>query len=197
MSLINDALRRANQQKEQAPAPEGSPMQPAHHPERTKVSFAGPMLLIFFLGVVLTCAAWFFWKALSGKSTSAPATQEASSSVPPEVVPVFAPPETAPERTLPVPQVVESIPAAQPPNTVASNKPAPVASAPEVIAPSPPAAPALKLQGIFYRIARPTALISGKTVGVGEKIEGARVLKIERSEVTLERDGETIVLILN
>lgn len=67
--------------------------------------------------------------------------------------------------------------------------PAPV-PAPVVTPPPPPEFPAVKLQGIFYRLTRPSALISGKTVFVGEKVMGAKVIEIDRQSVTLEFNGQ-------
>jgi hypothetical protein len=52
----------------------------------------------------------------------------------------------------------------------------------------------LKLQGIFYRLAKPSALIDGQVLYVGDEIEGARVTAIERQSVRLVQAGQTIVL---
>jgi MSHA biogenesis protein MshK len=51
-----------------------------------------------------------------------------------------------------------------------------------------------KLQGIFYRAANASALIDGQTLFVGDEIEGARVVAIERQAVRLLQNGKTIVL---
>ena len=50
--------------------------------------------------------------------------------------------------------------------------------------------PELKLQGIFYRLSNPSALISGKNVRVGDLVQGVKVIAIERASVTLEFKGE-------
>ena len=171
-------------------------MQPVHPTQRANVSFFGPMLLIFFLGVVLTCAVWFFWKSWSAKSTDVPAIQqtanpsatlpvESAAVVPPKPTPV----SSAPEPILPVAQTkVGPASAAIEESSLVQTNAAPVTEV------TPP--PGMKLQGIFYRVSNPTALISGKTVAVGDKVEGAQVVKIGREEVTLQRAGETIVLTL-
>ena len=44
--------------------------------------------------------------------------------------------------------------------------------------------------GIFYREINPKALISGKTVSVGDDIDGIRITKIESDRVTLEWKGK-------
>ncbi len=51
--------------------------------------------------------------------------------------------------------------------------------------------PPLKLQGIYYRIARPSALINNRTLFVGDEIEGVRIMAIERFGVTIELGGKT------
>lgn len=56
--------------------------------------------------------------------------------------------------------------------------------------------PALKLQGIFYRLARPSASINGKTVWLGDTVEGAKVIRIERQAVYLEIRGQHKILFL-
>jgi hypothetical protein len=62
--------------------------------------------------------------------------------------------------------------------------------------PQPPEFPALRLQGIFFRPANPSAVINAKTVFIGDKIEGVRVTGIERDCVTLEWEGQTKELTL-
>ncbi len=49
----------------------------------------------------------------------------------------------------------------------------------------------MKLTGIFFRKNNPLALISGKTVGVGDEINGIHVSKIEKDRVTVEWNGQT------
>jgi hypothetical protein len=57
--------------------------------------------------------------------------------------------------------------------------------------------PALRLQGIFYSSTKPSALVNGKTVFVGEEISGWRVTAIEPQSVSLQHaNGETNVLAL-
>ena len=57
--------------------------------------------------------------------------------------------------------------------------------------PAPSAAPAsvvlpkLKLQGIIYRPTNPSAIINGKSCLVGDRIEGAEIIEITRTYVSL------------
>jgi hypothetical protein len=48
----------------------------------------------------------------------------------------------------------------------------------------------MKLQAIFFRISKPSALINNKTVYLGDEIGGAKVVKIERQSVKLELGGK-------
>jgi thioredoxin-related protein len=60
-----------------------------------------------------------------------------------------------------------------------------------------PAAPVQKantgprLQGIFYSTTHPSALVNGKILGEGESVDGVRVVKIDRTKVTVETGGKT------
>jgi hypothetical protein len=71
-------------------------------------------------------------------------------------------------------------------------QPEPVTSQPAV--PAVPRFPSIKLQGIFYRMKDPTVMLNGNTVGLGGKVDGVTLTKIERTRVTLEWNGETKVL---
>jgi MSHA biogenesis protein MshK len=96
-----------------------------------------------------------------------------------------------------VPPVV--VPAEAAP-TVAAAPAAPTAPAavpaPAVGADAGAGFPELRLQGIYYRLNRPSALINGETVEIGDHLGDAKVIKIERRSVTLERGGQRKVLML-
>ena len=80
--------------------------------------------------------------------------------------------------------------------------PAPVPVVPVVVAPAPVApatntpavakvpAPA-RVQGIVSDPVNPYAIVSGKTVHVGDVVDGMRVLAISREAVTLAGNGQT------
>lgn len=190
MSLINDALRRANQGKKEPEKSDGAPMQPVHAPTRDRASFLGPILLTLIV-LVLMMAAFLFWKGMQTKKELAAADKKLIA--PPRVAP------TVPAEPKPLVQAAPAIPA--PPiiatngstNSIVTNLTVATNPAPPPVDPGPPP---LKLQGIFYRPSNPTAMINGKTVGIGELVSGARVLKIDRQEVTLERAGKLEILTL-
>jgi hypothetical protein len=100
------------------------------------------------------------------------------------VSPSAIPAVTLPPRATNVPTVVTG--------AVGSILPATSAAPPVVEA----TFPVLKLQSIIFRLRAPSALINGEMLGVGETIEGARVVKIDRHTVTLEWKGQTNALTL-
>jgi hypothetical protein len=51
-----------------------------------------------------------------------------------------------------------------------------------------------KLQGIFYRTSKASAVINGQTLFAGDEIDGAKVVSIERSGVRLLMSGRTNLL---
>jgi hypothetical protein len=73
--------------------------------------------------------------------------------------------------------------------------PAPVTNFVAEAAPAP-TFPTLKLQGIFWRPSRPSAVINGKSLFIGEKVERATVKAIDEESVTVTWNGEERVLTL-
>jgi hypothetical protein len=59
---------------------------------------------------------------------------------------------------------------------------------------APPRAPAPRLQAVFYSSTRPSAMISGKNVSVGDKVGEFRVAEITRDSATLISDTQTNIL---
>src|ERR1035437_2005991 len=89
------------------------------------------------------------------------------------------PDQRRPDTRQPVPEV--------PPPPVVPPPPPAKSSIPV----NPPAAP--KLQGIFYSAAAPTAIVDGKTVGVGDQFRQYRVKEITKQTVTLVGpDGKAV-----
>ena len=50
--------------------------------------------------------------------------------------------------------------------------------------------PALRLQGVILDPERPSALISGKTYYIGDRVQEAKVVAITRDHVVLELEGQ-------
>jgi hypothetical protein len=57
-----------------------------------------------------------------------------------------------------------------------------------------PRATGLRIQGIFFKGPKPKAIINDKIVGIGETIEGAKVIDITREGVKVLIDSEEITL---
>jgi HD-like signal output (HDOD) protein/CheY-like chemotaxis protein len=81
-----------------------------------------------------------------------------------------------------------SLPAPEPtpaigPQATAANVPPP-SSAPEE-----KPLPDFRLNGIIYAVASPSAIVNGKTVFVGDRVSGATVISIGRTDVTLQLNG--------
>ena len=67
------------------------------------------------------------------------------------------------------------------------------ASAP-VVAQSPKPSPAvLQIQGLFWGGTQPQAIINHRVYRVGESVEGAKIVTIDRAGVTLDHQGSTLV----
>lgn len=184
MSLINDALRKASQN----PAPMGpaetkEPLHVAAHqpPPRWPMFVVPPLVaLVFAAGTFLVMRGW-----QSGRPVSAKETQNAS-------------PGTAAVR--PAADAVKAQESAnvgsakaETPNAAVT---ATVAGSTNVEAAVPETFPTLKLQGLIWDPQRPSVVINGKSLFVGEKVERAKVTAIDEESVTLIWNGQQRVLTL-
>ena len=223
MSLINDALKRAKEsQQHQPPAPPGPPLRPVERPRGR----GGNLLLTVAFAVVLAAAAILLWqwvqqsrKPASEITVNAPTppstpaltkpTLPAPSPKPVEIA--AAPAPVAPKATeiTPTPPLANAEPKPSPPVSTAQPAPVPVAAAvaatnvvgdlapaAATLAPEAPPKPALKLNGIFFHPTRPSAIINGKSVFVGDRAGEFRVVAIDRESVTLVGGGATNILSL-
>ena len=217
MSLINDALKRAKQAQEQAPptpvpGPPFRPVEPARY-ARCGVGLVLPAVL----ALVALLALLLVWR-LSRNDNSVRALQAG----PPPVLAGAAPP--APERRTPALREPDNIaapsqsaalreprpeaspanssPQPAPPAPANASAPAPAAAetvstnapvAAEVSAPKPPP---LRLQAIICDPKRPSALISGKTLFIGDRIGAYRLVALNPESATLVSSDQTNVLTL-
>ena len=197
MSLINDALRRADKAKGNPPSEpaSGAPMQPVHSPAKSDASPFGPVLFIL-IAIIIGAAGWFFlkgWRTHSPPGTIRTAAIDSSNpaAITSQPETIVAPVKTVEPIPLPPATNPTVVAATEATNAAATNSVESNATVAAVPAPAP-----LKLQGIIYRVKNATAMINGKSLVVGESVAGARVTKIGKEEVTLERDGQTLVLTL-
>ncbi len=199
MSLINDALKRARKaQQDNPPPPPQLQLRPAEQPApRSAVPFALVFLALILVIIVGGMLVWTVAKQSAPamrveartmtppappvveapKAESPPAKAKAVVAQPPEAqTPVAAIPALATDETLPGQPQTNGLPVAA---TVEPPKPA-----------------ALKLQAIVYNPIRPTAILSGKTVFLGDRVGEFRVLAMTRETVTIGSATVTNVLSL-
>ena len=198
MSLINDALKRANEVQPPTPPPAeaGPPLRPAEHKPRA----AWPIVVFPAVALfVLALAGWFLVKGYYAAqqlsenrvpvSARESANQATSSNQPTAIlIPTSNTVNNQTSRSASERPMTSN---SGPSEVIVDTKPT---NAESVVTEPPP--PTFKLQGIFYRPSRPSAMVNSKTVFVGDKVGQAKVLAIGRDSVTLQSEGETKVLTL-
>jgi len=193
MSLINDALKRAKQaQQEAAPPPppvaELRPVEPAPPITRHGSSLLVPLalLVVALLGLLL---CWDLWRKQSLPSTNPAGAQfEAAARTPSADLPPISPNISNPyEAALSASIDSASAPPAET-NAQTEGQGAETNQATSTELPTP--AP-LKLQGIVFNPKRPSAIISGRMMFVGDRIRDVKVTAIHPDEVVLVGGGQT------
>ena len=96
------------------------------------------------------------------------------------------------KRSLPVAAAANVIPVTHP-LPVSTNPPSPVTNTVVALPPKPE----LKLQGILLAATRPCAIVNGKTLFVGDQVNGLRVTAISKDSVTLQSQTEMSILSLS
>jgi hypothetical protein len=220
MSMINQALRRANQAPGRQPVAEGPALRPTDPPPYPggEVGLLLPTLLV----IVVALAVALFWAALHpGRPTEVRAR---TIETPPAVQAAALVASTAPSATptvttkVPTPATAATaaaataasntvIPASSSTLTTASaslsagapNTPSATATATAMMTAPPatnpaasvatqpePAVPvAYKLETIFYRPDRPSAVINGRFLHVGDQLDDVTVESIKPDVVTI------------
>jgi len=206
MSLINEALKRTQGAQQQTLPPAGGPAFRPAEPVAAKGG-SGARTLLFIMVFAVVVGNILLWIAFSDRearkaatlesptvaaeiaSTPAPAPQPAAAPVAPAVVP-----QTASVAPVAAPEVPVVVPAAEDITSavVATTAPGP---APTVVFAEPPPPSVLRLQSIIYG-SRPSAMIGGKFLFVGDRIQGHQVIAIDKQSVTLVGDGQTNTLSL-
>ena len=217
MSLVNDALRRAKEAQRQAPPPPSPqmqfrPVEPTQHPRHILGLIVPAALAVVALLVLLFIWEWTHRRAATGlpevRALTPPAVQRIKvpqTTTPPtppsEVVAAAAQPSSPSQPSL---QSSSETNVAKPVAVSASTPPSspPVAKEQEnginkSVAVAPPPAskwPPLKLQAIVFDPKRPSVLINGATLFVGEKLGELQVVAIDRDSATLVCAGGTNIL---
>jgi len=210
MSLINDALRRAKDAQQQSPPQPPldlpfRPVEPAQQCARRGLGLLLPVALVMVALLGLLSA----WQWVQRRDSTGTTEVNARTARVARVIPA-AQPASAPAAAL----AAQPDPAVQPdssssPATLAAdatsaaiNGPAADAQESEVtdtaaMTPPPPPKPApLRLQAIVFNPRRPSAMISGKTLFVGDKLGALRVAAIDHESATLVGAGQTNILSL-
>ncbi len=185
MSLVNDALKRASEaHSRRAPTPVADlPLRPVEPGTKPGIGLVLPATL---LTIILAALISLVLARRSGGNTPNPPPVKsgllgitvAAKSPPPLHLAPAAPVPVIAVESAPVP--VMPIALAQP-----NSSPAPTA----VVAP-------LRLQAVFYTPPRPSAIISGKTVQVGDSLRGLQVVAIGSSSALLQGANQTNFLTL-
>jgi cytoskeletal protein RodZ len=187
MSLINDALKRAQQAQAQNPPPT-PPLEfraaeaNAGSARRSTVMIVAVTLVVVLLLGLTGTLIWYVSQARAEKFRVAARTTE---------VPM---PPAAPEiPSVPPPEVVpSSIPQFERPEEPNTNRVPVSADAGEVVQPT-----VLKLQGIAFDPQKPSAIVNGRSLYLGDRVEKFRMVAISPVAVTLVSDTETNVLSLS
>ncbi len=176
MSMINDALKRAKKAQQENPPPtpplQFRPVEPGQEGRPRS-----PLILVaavLGLTVIVAMGGLLIWVVVQQRDASLQVEAKT-------VAPVDAP--LAPLRVEPPPA-----PASTPEEAMTNTQPA--------VAVEPPA-PEFKLQGIFFNPRSPSAVVNGRTVYVGDKVNGFRVYAITPQNVTLGTATQTNVLSLS
>jgi cytoskeletal protein RodZ len=208
MSLINDALQRAKKVQQAHPPATADlplrPIDPAQQPPR------GPGLVLpatMAVVVIVGILSWWFLNLSSHsvrlpESTPTVAAKAARAPVvssSPAPVPAAAPAPAAPAPTNDSASMIPAKTVEPPVAPASSDAPGREAGAPAEAAKTPEVAkpPLPKLQAITYYPARPSAIINGKTVYVGDRFREFRVLQIEADSATLVNGTQTNVLTMD
>lgn len=190
MSLVNDALKRAKQAQSENPPPtpplQFRPVDPAHeNTARSPLLLVG-LVLAFLLVVTLGGAA--IWYVMQKQNSNLRVEARPAES--------GAKGETAPAEPV-LPTAPSNPPLAMAPILIdlgQHDTNTAIVSAPADVLPPPPP---LKLQGIFFNPRSPSAVVNGRTVYVGDRVNGFRVLAIKPDAVWLANGVATNVLSLS
>jgi hypothetical protein len=210
VSLIDDALKRAQEAAEKAGPARERPWVPAPLPDPAIARRRRMIRLLAIAAAAAVVAAIGVWTVRAILRSPVPRSAE----TPPETRAPVAAVVPTPEPTLVPVAVAPPIPTAR--QTARLSRPTPIVDTDglmegvETKVPAPPApergtrthsgsvtlpgGTKIELGGIVWSETEPRALVNDRIVGVGAYVEGYTLAKIEEDRITLEKDGATLVL---
>lgn len=216
MSLINDALKRAKQaQQETAPPPAPNlQLRPVEPGQCTRQGIG--LLVPAVLAVVALMLLLLVWQRSQQPGSGQPTEVHARAAMP--AAPIAEPPaEPAPAEPVPATEAIPAAPPAAPteamvdpgsvleaaavampaelPAVAAAGSEVP--NVPAVVEAPPPRVSLPKLQAIIFSPTRPSVMLNGKTLFIGDRLNGLRVTAIDKESVTLVGASQTNVLVLD
>ena len=207
MSLINDALKRAKaaQNAGQAPQAQGLTLRSAGPAASPRSGPGGVVPIIATLTAIIGLAClWAATRQNLASRAGNPAAQE-QSPAPARQSHAVSAQATRPELTartdqsLDSPQVTAPATNTPPRSTAAPALPVSGDTSTNTSAPAdpPPPKPApLRLQAVIFHPTRPSAMIGGKMLAIGDMVGEFRLLAIGRASATLASAGRTNILTL-
>jgi hypothetical protein len=218
MSLINDALKRAKEAQQSAPRENPGlqfhPVEPENPPSTSSKGSLGVLLPVALavMGLLLVLLVWQRIKDHRNQVpreipvravNPRPALAESAPSQAQDTAPAARPAVPAPLLATPTtPASVQTSKSSGTSNapTVASDltsgEPAATNGVALVPAPALPKPAPPKLQGVVWNPSRPSALINGQALFIGERISDYKLIRITPASATLSGSGQTIVLTL-
>ena len=195
MSLINDALKQAGRTPKTAAAAAASPAAGGLRPVDEARSGRGkPVVLPIVFCVVLAGAGWFIWQWWQTRGSGGfnlHGIVQSAKALLPGAKPAAADPKAAATAPPAAGAAAPGAGASKPPGNfltrVFNKQPAGGAEA----AAKPGGFPAIKVQGIYYRVGDSSVLINGRNLSEGDEIDGVTVAKIDRQTVTLSFQGQS------
>lgn len=197
MSLINDALKRAKQtQQENPPATPPLVFRPIEPDQqrnrRSALLYVGLTCVTVAIVGLSGLLVYFISQSKSNTLTVAARVNDAPLAALP-VTDTNSPATPAPIQPPTEPVVTENAPGyIERPDEPNTNGMPVVAAIVEAIKPA-----ALKLQGIFFNPQNPSAVVNGRSVYLGDRVNGFRVMGISPVAVTLVSATATNVLSLS
>jgi hypothetical protein len=204
MSLINDALKRAS--KPGTPGLQsGAPMVPA---DPQPPDYGKLLLSVFVLIVLVLVAGTFFWwkgreRSDLTRKIETPTTQSLASAITAPLNQAKTLADNLSKQNDEGAAIADSIPRSKPAQEATKPVTAPVIAeratqaVTSAAAPASPSFPELKVNAIYFRLKGPTVAINGKTLKVGDEINGARVTQIQRNAVEVEFAGKKKTLTMH